>query len=92
MVTFILAQIYLYLLIINISTFALFGVKKTYAERGVHLFGEWILILLSLLGGSAGAFFAVYIFSYKRDNRKFKYGILFLFVLQYAILVKLGIF
>lgn len=87
-----LTFVYWYLFLLNILTFALFGLEKRFQDGGSSRIPEWVLLLLAVLGGSMGAFFAIYIFTYKKDQPKFKYGILALYAIQFAICVRLGIF
>ena len=70
-----LTFVYWYLFLLNILTFALFGLEKRFQDGGSSRIPEWVLLLLAVLGGSMGAFFAIYIFTYKKDRPKFKYGI-----------------
>lgn len=87
-----LTVVYWYLFLLNILTFALFGLEKRFQDGGASRIPEWFLLVLAVLGGSMGAFFAINIFTYKKDRPKFKYGILALYAVQFAICVRLGIF
>ena len=62
-----LTVVYWYLFLLNILTFALFGLEKRFQDGGASRIPEWFLLVLAVLGGSMGAFFAIYIFTYKKE-------------------------
>lgn len=73
--------ILLYLLIINIFTFCIYGIDKRKAKKGKWRISEAILLLSAFAGGSVGALIAMYLFHHKTKHWKFKLGIpLFLFI------------
>ena len=51
-----LTVVYWYLFLLNILTFALFGLEKRFQDGGVSRIPEWFLLVLAVLGGSMGAF------------------------------------
>ncbi len=78
-----------YLLVVNISTVAVYGWDKLSAKQGWQRVPEKILLLLALLGGSVGAMAAMTFFRHKTRHLKFIYGVPLIFVLQIAALVYL---
>ena len=78
-----------YLIVVNISTVAVYGWDKLSAKQGWQRVPEKILLLLALLGGSVGAMAAMTFFRHKTRHLKFIYGVPMIFVLQIAALVYL---
>ena len=76
------AYIHLYLIIINIITFALYGLDKWRAMTRQWRISEKKLIGLALIGGSIGAMIGMTVFHHKTRNWYFKLGIPGIFVLQ----------
>ena len=81
----------IYLLSINISAIAVYGWDKLCAKRGWWRVPEKMLLLLALLGGSAGAIVAMALFRHKTRHLKFIYGVPMILVLQMAALVYLHV-
>ena len=67
--------LYLWLIVINIITFAVFGIDKKKAIDGKFRIKELTLFVLSLLGGSLGGFIAMHTFQHKTRKWYFKFGI-----------------
>ena len=67
--------IFIYLIVINILTFLIFGIDKWKARRGKWRIPEGTLIWMSILGGSIGALVGMYLFRHKTQKRKFNLGI-----------------
>ena len=63
--------IYYLLGFINLVTFAVFGIDKFKAVGKFTRIPEYVLILLSLLGGSAGSWLGMYIWRHKIRKGKF---------------------
>ena len=78
-----------YLIVVNISSVAVYGWDKLSAKQGWQRVPEKILLLLALLGGSVGAMAAMTFFRHKTRHLKFIYGVPMIFVLQIAALVYL---
>ena len=76
-----------YLLVINVLTFAVYGVDKWKARRGRWRVPEATLLGLAALGGSVGAWLAMQLFRHKTQKKKFRYGVPAIFVLQLAAVV-----
>ena len=71
-----------YLLLINIAAFALFGADKRKARRGDWRISEKGLFLSAVLGGSLGAMIGMRLFHHKTKHWYFVIGIPTIFVLQ----------
>lgn len=67
--------LYIWLIVINIITFAVFGIDKKKAIDGKFRIKEFTLFVLSLLGGSLGGLIAMHIFHHKTRKWYFKFGI-----------------
>ena len=74
----------LYLVAVNLLTFALYGIDKAKAERGLWRISEKVLFAFPLLGGSLGAMLGMRLFRHKTRHWYFRYGIPAIFVLQTA--------
>ena len=82
----ILEAIVIYLAVINIITFIMFGADKARAAKGRWRISEAALILAALLGGSIGALAGMRIFHHKTRHRKFTVGIPVILVLQIVLM------
>ena len=71
-----------YLLLINIAAFALFGADKKRARRGDWRISEKALFLSAVLGGSLGAMIGMRFFHHKTRHWYFVIGIPAILVLQ----------
>lgn len=78
-----------YLLIVNIAAFAVYGWDKMCAKRGMWRVPEKILLLLAFLGGSVGAMVGMAIFRHKTLHLKFRYGVPLILILQLIGLIYL---
>ena len=79
----------LYLLFINIITFVVFGIDKRKAIKHKWRVPEATLFILSIIGGSLGGIFGMYIFHHKTKKIYFVIGIPLIFVLQTVLVVYL---
>ena len=84
------ALLLLYLLIINLVTFLVFGLDKWKAKRkekkdSVRRVPEKTLFLLSALGGSVGALLGMKVFHHKTMHKSFRFGIPAILALQIVI-------
>ena len=71
-----------YLLLINIAAFALFGADKRKARRNAWRISEKALFLSAVLGGSLGAMIGMRLFHHKTKHWYFVIGIPAILVLQ----------
>lgn len=79
--------LYIWLIIINIITFAVFGIDKKKAIDGKFRISESALFLLSLLGGSLGGFIAIHTFHHKTKKWYFKFGIPLILIAQVLLII-----
>ena len=75
----------IYLAVINVVTFFLYGIDKWKAKRSKWRVKESTLIWLSVFGGSIGAWLGMKAWHHKTQHKKFKYGIPFILLAQIAI-------
>ncbi|MBR6876265.1 MAG: DUF1294 domain-containing protein [Bacteroidales bacterium] len=75
----------LYLIVINILTFLVFGIDKRKARKGRWRIPEATLIGLSAAGGSIGALLGMRLFRHKTQKRKFTLGIPAILIAQAAL-------
>lgn len=81
--------IYLYIALINAVTFAYMGIDKRKAIHHAFRIPERVLFLLSLLGGSLGTLFGMFIFHHKTNKKQFLFGIPVLLILNIIVIFKL---
>ncbi|MDD2979485.1 MAG: DUF1294 domain-containing protein [Hespellia sp.] len=77
--------IWIYLLVVNVLAFFIYGDDKARARRGVWRISERTLILMALIGGSMGALFGMAVFHHKTRHKKFTIGVPFILALQVLI-------
>lgn len=82
----------LYLLIINLITFALYGVDKARAKRQAWRISERTLFVLAAIGGSIGALSAILFFHHKTRHVRFVIGIPVIMLLQLYLMLWLPAF
>ena len=58
-----------YLIFINLFAFCTYGIDKWKAKKGAWRVPEKTLLILALIGGSAGAWFGMQIFRHKTKHR-----------------------
>ncbi|MCX5780201.1 MAG: DUF1294 domain-containing protein [Firmicutes bacterium] len=61
------------------------GWDKWQSTRGGPRIAEVSLLVLAVLGGSAGALLAMYVFRHKNRHRRFSWGLPIILVLQLVI-------
>ena len=76
----------IYLIIINLIAFALYGTDKSKAKRGKWRISEKTLIGIALIGGSVGAFLGMHAFRHKTRRWYFRYGLPAIFLAQVVLL------
>ena len=72
----------IYIILINLISFTMFGADKARAVRGRWRISEPALIASALLGGSVGALAGMKIFHHKTKHRKFTIGVPVILALQ----------
>ena len=75
----------LYLLLINIITFAIYAIDKLNAKTDSWRISERMLIFFAVVGGSVGALMGMYICRHKTRKPKFKFGVPVILVLQLVL-------
>ena len=74
-----------WLIAINVVTFAVYGIDKRRARRGAWRVPEKTLFLLPLLGGSLGALLGMRVFHHKTKHWYFVWGIPAILLVQTAL-------
>ncbi len=75
----------IYLAVINIVTFFVYGIDKWRAQRSKWRIEEATLLWLAALGGSIGALLGMKAWHHKTLHKKFKYGVPAILIAQIAI-------
>ena len=75
----------IYLAVINIVTFFVYGIDKWRAKRSKWRIEESTLLWLAALGGSIGALLGMKAWHHKTLHKKFKYGVSTILIAQIAI-------
>lgn len=76
-----------YLLLINIVTFFVYGIDKRKAKRNRFRIKEATLLTFALIGGSVGALLGMYTFRHKTKKWYFKFGVPLILVLQIVLVI-----
>ena len=76
-----------WLIAINLVTFAVYGADKRRARRGAWRVPEKTLFLLPLLGGSVGALLGMRVFHHKTKHWYFVWGVPAILLAQMALAV-----
>ena len=79
--------ILIYLAVINVVTFIMYGIDKWKAKRSKWRIREAALLGLAVLGGSIGAWLGMKVWHHKTMHKKFKYGIPLILVVQIVIIL-----
>jgi len=77
--------ILIYLIVINVVTFFLYGIDKWKAKRSKWRISEATLLGLAVIGGSIGAWLGMKVWHHKTMHKKFKYGLPLILIVQIAI-------
>ena len=72
----------MYLAVVNVFAFVLYGADKYFAVRGKWRISERNLLLIAAVGGSLGAYLAMNLFRHKTKYKKFTVGVPLIFLLQ----------
>ena len=75
-----------YLIVINILTFAVYGVDKWKARQGSWRISEATLLMLAVIGGTIGALLGMQVWRHKTMHLKFKYGLPLILLAQIALM------
>ncbi|OMF24826.1 hypothetical protein BK133_22285 [Paenibacillus sp. FSL H8-0548] len=77
----------IYVLLINVYTFAIMGLDKSRAKKHRQRISENRLFTLSAIGGAGGTWLAMKAWRHKTKHRSFTVGIPFLFGLNLLLLI-----
>lgn len=85
-IVFIMEKIIIvYLIVINLVTFVMYGIDKYKAKKSKWRISEATLLWMAALGGSVGAWMGMQIWHHKTLHKKFKYGVPAILLLQIAL-------
>ena len=76
----------IYLAVINVVTFFMYGVDKWKARKSKWRIREAALLTLAVLGGSIGAWLGMKVWHHKTQHNKFKYGVPAIIIIQLALI------
>ena len=76
-----------YLLVVNLITFFLYGIDKRRAVRKAWRIPESVLIGFAAIGGSVGAFLAMLVFRHKTKHAKFTVGVPLIMLAQITAII-----
>jgi len=77
----------IYLAVINVVTFFVYGIDKWKAKKSKWRIRETALLGLAVLGGSVGAWLGMKVWHHKTQHKKFKYGVPAIIIIQLALIV-----
>ena len=77
---------YGYLAAVNLAAFALYGIDKYKARRGLWRIPESVLLFAAAAGGSAGALLGMYVFHHKTKKPRFFIGVPVMLLLHLMLL------
>ena len=77
--------LYIYIVIINVVTFFIYGLDKSKARAGQWRIPEAQLIFLAVIGGSVGVLVGMKVFHHKTRKSKFKIGVPAILIIQLII-------
>ena len=76
----------IYLAVINLVTFFVYGIDKWKAKKSKWRIREAALLGLAVLGGSIGAWLGMQVWHHKTLHKKFKYGVPAIIIVQLALI------
>lgn len=79
--------ILVYLAIITVVTFLVYGIDKWKAQHKRWRIPENVLLGLAAIGGSVGAWLGMKFWHHKTHHKKFKYGVPAILAAQVAVVV-----
>lgn len=77
----------IYLIVINLVTFLVYGIDKLKAKRGKWRIPESVLLTLAIVGGSIGALLGMLAFRHKTKHKKFTIVVPLILAVQVALLI-----
>ncbi len=82
----------IYLVIINVVTFLVYGIDKWKAKKSKWRIRETALLGLAVLGGSIGAWLGMKVWHHKSLHKKFRYGVPAIIVMQLLFIAYLTLY
>lgn len=79
--------IIVFILIINIIAIILMKRDKEYAQTGKRRIRETTLLLVALIGGSLGMYYAMFKYKHKTLHNKFRYGVPLIMLIQTTYII-----
>lgn len=79
--------ILIYVAVVNIAAFLMYGIDKWNAKRDFRRIPEKTLLVIAAIGGSIGAYVGMQLFHHKTRKPKFYIGIPLIFAIQMGVLV-----
>ena len=76
----------IYLAVINVVTFFMYGIDKWKAKKSKWRIREAALIGLAVLGGSVGAWLGMKVWHHKTLHKKFKFGVPAIIIVQLSLI------
>lgn len=71
---------------VNLIAIILMKKDKEYAEKGERRIREMTLLIVALIGGSLGMYYAMFKYKHKTLHKKFSVGVPVIIVIQFAYL------
>ena len=78
----------IYLIVINIITFIIFGLDKYYAIKGRFRISEATLFCLCIIGGSFLGYIGMKVFRHKTKKTYFRIGVPLIMILEAILIIK----
>jgi len=75
-----------YILVINLALFAVMGIDKYKARKGLWRIPEKTLFALALIGGSIGGILGMKVFRHKTKHNSFRFGFPAILIAQLALI------
>ena len=76
----------IYLAIINVVTFSMYGIDKWKAKKSKWRIPEATLLMMAVVGGSIGAWLGIKVWHHKTLHKKFRFGVPAIIIVQLAII------
>ena len=77
----------IYLIVVNVVTFIMYGIDKWKATRKKWRIPEATLLGFAVIGGGVGAWLGMKLWHHKTLHKKFKYGVPIILIVQIALIV-----
>lgn len=77
----------IYLIVINVAAFCIYGIDKQKAVKGKWRISERTLILLAVSGGSVGAWAGMQVFRHKTKHALFVVGVPLIFFVELGAVI-----